>query len=101
MIVHMWKAFDGGAYHWVFAENYAQVKEVMKNTLEEQLGAGSLDYQESMENLEIVELMQKETFKFTTASGYIFDFDVRTWIDLFYAMTTDKRVPFYFGCSEW
>ena len=101
MIVKLWKASDGGAYHWIFAETYAQVKEVMAHTLEEQLGAGSLDFQESMGNLEIVELMQNETFKFTTASGYVFDFDVRTWIDFFHAFTTMDRKPFYFGCSEW
>ena len=101
MIPKMWKVEAGGATHWLFAENYSQVKALMKEAHEEQLGAGSIDFQEAQEEMQIYELKHDDEFKYTTVSGHTFDFTVRTWIDFFYAFTTHERKPMYFACSEW
>ena len=76
MIVKMWRVETGAANHWVFAETYGQVKEVMTQSLEEQLGAGSVDQLEALEEMEIWELKYDDLFKFTTYSGHTFDLEV-------------------------
>ena len=100
-MMKMWKVSDGGAIHWVFAKTMPQALREVTKVLEEQLGAGSIDYQEAVTDLIVDELLEKDRFQFTTKSGYIFKFDARTWLDFYHAFRSDEHVPLYFACSEW
>ena len=93
---------DGGASHWIIAQDREQVFSLMREKYDEWFGEEGDPFfpiREWIQELTVHKLPPTRNMRFTLSNGTRIELRIHEWIDLFYGLVTE--FPVYWGCSEW